>query len=117
MLIEALAPLRVRVNGEIVSLASGQTIDLPHEKAERLLRQAGDRVRVVASPPIYWERPSTGIMGPATVEFLVKVGDSVWVAAQFEGHAIWINATMLRSRQQFESQCPWKTVELVRSPR
>ena len=55
--------------------------------------------------PIYWERAGGDIVGPATLEWLAKVGNGVtasfWVVCQFHGVPIWVNSTRLLSKRQF----------------
>ncbi len=60
----------------------------------------------VNARPIYWERADLSIAGPATPEFLAKVGTgpkaSFWVVAVYNGSPWWIRADTLRSRQDWE---------------
>jgi hypothetical protein len=123
MWIEALVPIQVKVGGQLVLLTAGQRIDLPKEKAERLLAQATSRVRpaspwpesdqsgsIVIDPPnekarpIYFENVFGRIVGPIIPEFLAKVGNDFWIVSTFHGDAIWINSDRLRSKAAFENQ-------------
>jgi len=71
--------------------------------------------------PVYWERANGEILGPARPEFLAKVGNGpkerYWVIAIYEGLPVWINATVLRSKRQFEQQKPKWAMELIQEPR
>src|SRR5262249_9692424 len=105
MRIEALIPLRVRLNGRELLLDPGVQYQFSEDEARRLLERAKGKVRLVESDeaitlepavkpdgsplsPIYWER-ATGIVGPAVPEFMVKVGEAFWIVAQFEGLPVW----------------------------
>ncbi len=71
--------------------------------------------------PIYWERACGYIVGPATPEWLAKVGNGVtasfWVVCQFQGMPIWVNSTRLRNKRQFELQIKPMVVELIKELR
>jgi hypothetical protein len=71
--------------------------------------------------PVYWQRATGEIVGPAKPEFLAKVAEgpksSFWVVAQFQGQPIWINSAVLRSRQAFETQVRPTVMERIREPR
>ncbi len=71
--------------------------------------------------PVFWERADGSLWGPATPEFLARVGNgpkaSYWVVAEFEGLPVWINSAALRSKKQFETQVKPMVVELIREPR
>ena len=120
--------LRYRLkSGQEFLLKPGCPVDIPDEAAQSLLTKAGDQVRVVpevtiepAHPnarPVYWERGTGEIAGPAQPEFLAKAGDTFWVVCQFQGVPVWVNADRLRSQQAFERQVKPKIVELVKEPR
>lgn len=68
--------------------------------------------------PVFWERGTGEIVGPGQPEFLAKVGsgpkESYWVIALYQGLPVWINATVLRSKRQFEQQVKPQVIELVR---
>lgn len=67
--------------------------------------------------PIFWERGTGEIVGPAVPEFLAKVGmgetASYWVICQFLGQAVWVRSDRLRSRKAFEQQPEIRVVELL----
>jgi hypothetical protein len=95
------------------------------ERSERSERSpvCSDVVIEPAAPNarlIYWERV-TGIVGPAQPEFLAMVGNgptaSFWVIALYEGQPIWINSTVLRSRQAFAQQVMPMVMDQIREPR
>ena len=55
MLIEAVSkPIRYRWPEGEVRLVPGRPIDLPEERAQRLLAKAGRKIRVVSSPSSPW---------------------------------------------------------------
>ena len=134
MLIEASSPLTVRLPSGEVHLTPGKPVELPDEQAKQLLAKVPGKVWAVHPPeliiiepahpnarPVFWERNTGEIVGPAQPEFLAKVGEgsnaSYWVVAQFEGVPIWINSVVLRSKRDFETQMRLKPVELIREPR
>ena len=127
-------PLKYRLRtGEEIILKPGVPVELRDESARILLKQAGDRVRVVDSSvviepahpnarPIYWERNDGNIYGPARLQFLAQVGlglktTDFCVVVSFDGGLVWIRSDRLRSRQQFEAQHPMSVVTLVKEPR
>jgi hypothetical protein len=66
--------------------------------------------------PIYWGKADGSIWGPARPEFLARVGNgpraSYWVVALYEGLPVWVNSTVLRSKQAFERQVKPRAVTL-----
>jgi|CXWL01.1.fsa_nt_gi hypothetical protein len=56
--------------------------------------------------PIFWETSDGRIVGPAVPEFLGRDKKAFWVSTTFEGNIWWINADLLRSRQQWAEQKP-----------
>lgn len=135
MLVEAIGkPMCYRWPEGEVQLVPGQPVDLPEERALRLLAKAPGKVKVVswssdvviepAAPnarPVYWERGDGHIYGPAVPEFLAKVGtgatDRFWVIVEYQGQAIWVRSDRWRSRKAFETQPTLRTVEPIREPR
>lgn len=135
MKLEAIGkPFTYRWPGGEVRLEPGKPIDLPPDRAAKLLVRASGRVRQVESEggvviepaannsrPVFWERADGSIVGPAQPEFLARVGtgpkESYWVIALYEGMPVWINSTVLRSKRQFERQEPKRAMELIREPR
>src|SRR5262249_32291469 len=100
MLIEALMPLKVRVNGRVLFLDPGQPQDLSDDEARRLLAKIPDQVRVVSEPmviepavrpdgspvrPIFWEDAAGRIVGPAVLDFVAHDAHSFWVVGTYEG--------------------------------
>ena len=95
------------------------------EQGERseLSEKSRERGDIVIEPaalharPVFWERNTGEIVGPAQPEFLAQVGIgatvSYWVVAQFEGYPVWINSIRLRSQQAYESQVKPTIVELI----
>ena len=71
--------------------------------------------------PIFWERATGEIWGPAHPEFLAMVGHGLnaqyWVVAEHNGVPVWVNSMMLRSQREFEAQVPLRVVILIREPR
>ena len=135
MKIEAIGkPFVYRWPGGEVCLEPGNPIDLPPDRAAKLLARAGNRVRQIepqnhteiepacrfdGSPlsSIYWEAGTGEILGPATPEYFARHGHSDWIVITFEGQPRWIHADRLRSRKAFETQRPPQIVEWVREPR
>lgn len=119
--------------GGEVRLEPGKPIDLPADRATKLLACAGARARLVDEPvtieiaipnarPIYWESATSEILGPAQPEFLAQTGTGTkstdfWVVVDFQGMPAWISADRLRSKQQFEQQTKPTQIELIREPR
>lgn len=113
--------------GGAVRLEPGKPIDLPPDRAVKLLARAGDRVRQVApvtiqpavrwdgSPlsGIYWERGDRSISGPATPLLFEQVGNDCVLVIDYRGEWISINAGTLRSKRQFETQKPLREVEWI----
>lgn len=70
--------------------------------------------------PVYWERASGEIVGPAKPEFLAKVGNGPrechWLIAIYHDSPVWIRSECLRSKQQFETQVKPQVVELMKDP-
>ena len=112
-------PLRYRLrSGDQFVLRPGQPVDLPEDAARTLLRQAGDRVRVVGdmvkepaaadARPIYWESENGIWHGPVKPEFLGRIGihpnEEFYVIVIYQGITYPILADRLRSRQAFEDQ-------------
>ena len=133
MKLEAIGkPFIYRWPGGEVRLEEGKPVDLAQDRAERLLNKVGDRVRVVepiviepAHPnarPVYWERSTGEIVGPAAPEFLVQTGSGLkstdyWVVLKYEGHVIWIRSDFLRSKIQFEQQVKPTVVDPIKDLR
>lgn len=119
--------------GGQVRLEPGKPVDLPDDRAAKLLARAGSRCRIVLEPiaievaapnakPIFWERGTGEILGPATPEFLAQVGLGVkstdlWVVADFAGMPVWVRTDRLRTKKQFETQVKPTEVELIKEPR
>lgn len=136
MKLEAIGkPFTYKWPGGEVHLEPGKPIDLPPDRAAKLLARAGDRVRqvdpeepVVIEPacrpdgspvsPVYFERGDGVIYGPARVTDFAKTRsgekEQFWVIVEFEGQAAWIISDRLRSKKQFETQKPVREVELIR---
>jgi hypothetical protein len=117
LLIEALLPLRLRLPAGYLELEPGVPVELPDHLAQRLLKKAVDKVRVVhndviiepASPKgrfVYWETADCRILGPACPEFLAQVGTGLkstdfWVIVEFKGQPRWVRSDRLRSKKAF----------------
>lgn len=113
-----------------IRLDPGQPVDLPVERALKLIAKAPGRVRIVedqvviepAHPnarPIYFEDIAGRILGPATPEFLAQTGHGLkstdyWVVTTFEGQIRWIRSDRLRSKQAFDTQKPVHIIELIK---
>jgi hypothetical protein len=106
--------LRYRLkSGEEFVLRPGQSVDLPNDTARRLLRQAGDRIRVVPdvvvqaaavnAVPIYWEAENGIWHGPVKPKSLGRLGEQFYVVVTYRGVICPILPDRLRSRQAFET--------------
>ena len=86
MLIEAIATLRVRSEGQVFTIYPGTPINLPEDRALRLLAKAPDKVRRVDSvsaiqpgDAITWQGADGRKRGPAVVDFHHNEPDgSMW---------------------------------------
>ena len=113
--------------GGEIRLEPGKPVDLPPDRAAKLLARAGGRVRLLDSPepiviesasctakPVFWETATGHILGPAKPEFLAMVGSGTtacfWVVITMNGEGRWIRSDRLRSRTQFERQRTRKAV-------
>ena len=123
MLIEALAPLRIRLPERELSLVPGQPVDLPDKHARRLLEKAGTKVRRIppnpdgpivvertlpTARPIYWQDMDGTWHGPVTPEYLGRTGSGTgskfWVIVNYRGTIRWILSDLLRSLQTMSEQ-------------
>jgi hypothetical protein len=127
LLIESSKPLTVRLRSGQVHLMPGQPIEFSEEDGLKLLVKAKGRVRLVpaeditiepAAPnarPVYWERVTGEIVGPARPEFLAKVGrrasEQFWVIVDNQGQPAWIRSDRLRLKKAFEEQVMPKVFE------
>jgi hypothetical protein len=70
---EALQPISLRTEGRVVELVPGQRMDIPVDRACRLLMKADCR--------IWWRDAGTGrLTGPAVVDFAHRMEDGeTWV--------------------------------------
>lgn len=135
MKVEAIGePFVYRWPGGEVRLEPGKPVELTSERAEKLLARAYGRVRaveaaetVVIEPAannarqVFWEQADGRILGPAVPEFLAKVGDgpraTFWIVVTHDGQPRWVRSDRLRSRRQFQTQLPVRTVEQIKEPR
>jgi len=116
-----------------IELEPGVPVELADHLAQRLLKKAINKVRVVhhdvriepASPKahfVYWESGDCRILGPARPEFLAQIGAGLnstdfWVIIEFEGQPRWVRSDRLRSKQAFDTQRPVQVIELIREGR
>jgi hypothetical protein len=67
--------------------------------------------------PVYWERATGEIVGPARLEFLAKVGRGIteqyWVIVDYEGQPAWVRSDRLRSQRQCERQVRPSAVDAI----
>jgi hypothetical protein len=114
LLIEALLPLRLRLPAGYLELEPGVPVELPDHLAQRLLKKAVDKVRIVHGDVIiesasakarfvYWESADCRILGPARPEFLAQISAGLkstdfWVILEFEGQPRWVRSDRLRSK-------------------
>lgn len=134
-MLEAVEPIRVRLGGQSHELQPGQRIDLPEDKGRLLLERAPGKLRIIetgseritiesaatTARPVFFENSLGEILGPATVTDLAKVGagenEQFWIIVEFDGQARWVRSDRLRSRRQFETQAPIRSVEHVKEPK
>ena len=116
-------------DGSEVRLTPGRPVELPEDRAERLLIKLPGRVRVLPSTdpaicecpsepiiiepapestrqrPVFWQSMADGrIHGPARVTDLARAGEEFWLWIEYQGQGRWIRDILLRSRAQFEAQ-------------
>ena len=122
--------------GGEVRLVPGQPVELPPERAAKLMAKAPGRVRQVVEPeasevviepaapqarPVYYERNDGVIYGPAKVTDLAKTGsggtERFWVIVEFEGHIEWVVSDRLRSKAAFETQAKPRPFERIKDTR
>ena len=104
----------------------GRPVDLPPERAAKLLARAAERVRpvptdsIVIEPaaqdarPVFWETAKGQILGPAVPECLAQDGDDFWIGTTYDGQPRWIRSDRLRSFKAFLEQTEVKEVEPIR---
>jgi hypothetical protein len=61
--------------------------------------------------PIYWERATGDMAGPAQPEFFAKIGRGAtdrdfWIIATYNGEPTWIRSDLLRSKRQWMNRKP-----------
>ncbi|TKB75257.1 MAG: hypothetical protein E8D45_07835 [Nitrospira sp.] len=117
MLVEAVnGPIRYRWPGGEIRLVPGKPVELPNDRAERLLAKAGGKVRQITTtaPPVivephpsprrcYWE-DRDGTIRPGVVTMLGQCGEEFWVLVEDGTSWVWVTDFRLRSRAQWESQ-------------
>ena len=129
MLIEALTPIRIRLPSGRVVLTPGHPMHFSEEDGRKLLAKVPDEVRVVPDAAVtieptvkpdgsplslvYWQRHDQ-IVGPGVPEFVLKDGNTFWIAVAFQQQPVFVNAEQLRSRRQFEIQQRLKPTELMK---
>lgn len=139
MKIEAIGKLFIyRWPGGEVRLEPGKPIDLPPDRAAKLLARASGRVRqvepeeaVIIEPdvrwdgatlsPVYFERNDGCIYGPAKIlDFMQASAGGPkrdWLVVEHQGLWEWVLSDRLRTRAQFEQQLPMREVERIEEPR
>jgi hypothetical protein len=134
LILEVVEPFTVKEDGRVTTWAPGQQMRLSPAKAQRVLACVGNKVRVVegdnspielcdASPtarPIYWKSPDGTWCGPATPEFLDRVGtgsqERFWIVTTYQGAIRWVRSDLLRNRQAFESQVRLRCTDVPSRP-
>jgi hypothetical protein len=66
--------------------------------------------------PIYWERATGDIAGPAQPEFFARMGQGTadqdfWIIVQYQGATVWVRSDRLRSKQQWMNRKPVVSVD------
>jgi hypothetical protein len=112
-------PFTYRWPGGEIRLEPGVPVDVPDDRAVKLLAKVGAKVRAVQSDvviepatrpdgnpisPVYWEDATGKIVGPAVPECLAHVGAEFWMVTTFAGHTRWIRSDRLRSIKAFLEQ-------------
>ncbi len=77
--LEAVTPVIYRWPGGEVRLQPGERVNLPEDRARRLMQKAGSRVREVIKPGTS-VRFTSPVFGPCTARVLVHDGETVLVA-------------------------------------
>lgn len=122
MWIESTKPIRVQSKQGEVRLRPGYPVELSDEQGQKLLDQAGDKVRIVKAPrrdvivelavrpdgtplsPIYWEDAKGCILGPAVPKLMIQTNGEFWLAVVYDGQNRWIRSDRLRNRRAFDTQ-------------
>ena len=99
MLLEVVASITVRLPTGKETWTAGRIVSLPRDKAQRLLEQAPQHVKVLSL--VYWESGRGEIHGPGKVEHLISAPDSqgnerAWSCVQFQGSWRWLREDRLR---------------------
>ena len=100
MWLEAITePVVYRWPGGQIRLEPGKLVILPQERAQRLLKKACGRVRIVhngllrSATTVYWERADGTIAGPAAV---LEVGtEAFWICLRYNEEVIWVHCDRL----------------------
>lgn len=74
MILEALTPFDLKVSGEVRTFKSGDRFDLPEEKAERLRRLAGAKIRVIVEGTNIQESESVRAVSSTQAAFDLNSG-------------------------------------------
>ncbi len=77
--LEAVTPVIYRWPGGEVRLQPGERVNLPEDRARRLMQKTGSRVREVIKPGTS-VRFTSPVFGPCTARVLVHDGETVLVA-------------------------------------
>ncbi|MDX2253209.1 MAG: hypothetical protein NW202_13065 [Nitrospira sp.] len=108
-------PITVRTAQGDVRLTPGVPHELPDCVGQRVIEQAGSKVRVhqpeaeiliePAAPdprPVYWRGVDGKLCGPAKPELLAKVGtgtnERFWVVVTYQGTTRWVRANRLQAK-------------------
>ena len=69
-MVEAMAPMELKVSGQVKILKPGDRLNLPEDKARKLLRLAGGKVRLIPENPNFqpgmWCEWFSPLFGPCT---------------------------------------------------
>lgn len=101
-------PVSIRVETVYTPGGSPPTVAQPPviQAPEGLVREPALKADSTSLTPVYWQRLDGSISGPANVESFFRLDDSDGLIVTHEEKLYWINASLLRSRNDFERQRP-----------
>jgi hypothetical protein len=93
--------VRFRSDGQTVRLEPGRPVQLPEDRALKLLKQAAGQVRIVdpaSGKPVLWEGMD-GVIRVGLALLLGRTGNQYWVGIEHERGFSWVREDRLRPRK------------------